>query len=165
MRKWTSGVALVALSLASTSCALIDGRCGERGRDVGVTGRITNASDPEAGFVQLVLVEKESTEPRQSGYWLLIDESLRGQVTAARLRRVSGDLLMELDIRLTVPGSQVTYEGQISAATPTAFSELYGLVESNQTMLIVRTSVPGRDSLSTALRLAHSNPWGQPYCS
>jgi hypothetical protein len=154
-----------ALAAGATGCALFDDRCGERSKDVGATGRITNPDDPAAGFVQLTLIETEITEPRQSGYWLFKDESLRGHVTAARLRGPDGALLVELDITSSI-STDLTYSGQLapySGIVP--FETLYAMVLENKVTIVLRTDVAGRDSVSATLGLVHSNPWGQPHCS
>ena len=153
------------LAASATGCALFDDRCGERSKDVGATGRITNPDDPAAGFVQLTLVETESTEPRQSGYWLFKDESLRGHVTAARLRGPDGGLLVELDVTSSI-STDVTYSGQLapySGVVP--FATLYAMVLEGNVTIVLRTDVAGRDSLSTKLGVVHANPWRQPHCS
>jgi hypothetical protein len=155
------------IATTGTGCALVfDDRCGERQRDISATGRVLNANDPEAGFIQLTLGERETTEPRQSGYWLFIDESLRGHVTAARLRGSDGKLLTELDLQLTQAGQQVTYRGDIRApTTPVTFSDLYELVGLGSVTIVLRTDLADRDSLSTRLRFSGGNPWDRPHCS
>ena len=165
MKTITRLVIGLVLPLAVGACGLIDDRCGERSRDVGATGRITNPDDPAAGFVQLTLVETESTEPRQSGYWLLKDESLRGHLTAARLRGPDGALLVELDVTSSI-STDMTYSGQLApynGAVP--FTTLYQMVLDDRVTFVVRTDQAGRDSLSTKLGVVHANPWGQPHCS
>ena len=165
MKNITRLVLGLTLAASAEGCALFDDRCGERSKDVGATGRITNPDDPAAGFVQLTLVETESTEPRQSGYWLFKDESLRDHVTAARLRGPDGALLVELDITSSI-STDMTYSGQLapySGVVP--FATLYSMVLEDKVTIVLRTDVAGRDSLSTRLRVVHSNPWGQPHCS
>ena len=166
MTRRTLATLMLGLGVMSQSCLVFDDRCGERSRDVGLTGRLPNPDDPAAGFVQLTLVETETTEPRQSGYWLLIDESLRGHVTAARLRGTDGRLLVELEVEPTNPSSQVTYQGQLAPYNGlVSFADLYSRAASNQVTIVVRTDVAGRDSLGALLRVVGSNPWQQPHCS
>jgi hypothetical protein len=83
----------------------------------------------------------------------------------ARLRGPDGALLVELDVSGSI-STDVTYSGQLAPyAGGVPFATLYSMVLENKVSIVVRTDLPGRDSISTKLGLVHSNPWGQPHCS
>ena len=113
----TSTILPALLVIAGASgCGILDGRCGEKSRDITLTGRPSAPTIVAESFAQLSLVERETTVPKQTGYWLLIDETLRGHLTSARLRDMdTRELLAQLPFE---PRSgQEAYAGDLGAYT------------------------------------------------
>ncbi|MBE0592838.1 MAG: hypothetical protein IH616_10620 [Gemmatimonadales bacterium] len=161
------GIVLVGtLAFAVSACFLYDDRCGDESRDISATTRFVEAWDPQAGFAQVTLVQYRTREPLESMWWVVLSDSLKGHIEAARLVDTGANLATLLDLP---PESGVANEALRGELGPyvglTPFEELFQRVLDGRVALELVTDIPGRELLRQTLVPHDYSGWGRPHCS
>lgn len=159
-----AGAVLVAA--AASGCLLYDDRCGDESRDVTATARFVEPWDPLAGFVQLQLVQHREREPLEYLWWVVLSDSLKGHIRAARLVDVGREFAVLLTLPVETGGGNEALQGSLGPYEgPTAFATLFDLVRENRVALELQTDVLGREFLRQTLIMVDFDDWSRPHCS
>jgi len=161
-------VVLAGLFVTSACSQLLwDDRCGMESRTVVVSARFPEPGDPEAGYVQLDLLERDRNNPERSIWWILLSASLKGHILDARLVETHGaapaTLLFEIPAYTGV-GDEALRGHPQPYQFPTPFEELFGLLLVNRVALELVTDLPGRQLLRETLYLSYHQDWSQAHC-
>lgn len=161
------GIAVVPLLAALvSSCLLYDDHCGDESRDISATTRFVEPWDPEAGYAQVTLVQYRTQEPRESMWWVVMSDSLKGHIRAARLVDTGDDLATLLELPLESGVAQEALRGDLAPyAGPTPFDDLFQRVLDGRVALELVTDLPGRELLRQTLIPRDYDGWGRPHCS
>jgi len=160
-------IAVVALAAAVISgCLLYDDHCGDESRDISATTRFVEPWDPEAGFAQVTLSQYRTQEPRESMWWVVMSDSLKGHIRAARLVDTGDNLATLLELPPESGGAKEALHGHLEPYTgPTPFNELFQYVLDGRVALELVTDLPGRELLRQPLIPLEYDGWGRPHCS
>jgi hypothetical protein len=163
---WLTACALV---LANSACSqpFWDDRCGVESRTVVVSARFAEPQDPEAGYVQLDLLERDRDNPERSIWWVLMSETMKGHILEARLLEIDGatppTTLFELPVETGIGEEALRGQPQ-PYQFPIPFEELWGLLLSNRVVLELVTDLPGRELLRQTLTVGRFQDWSQAHC-
>jgi len=157
-------------TVASAACLqlLWDDRCGVESRSIIVNARFAEPGEPEAGYVQLDLLERDRDNPERSIWWVLYSESLKGHIIQARLLELHGSspptLLFEIPADTGSAGEALRGHPQ-AYEFPTPFEKLFSLLRSSRVALELETDLLGRELLREILVLHYYRDWSQAHCS
>jgi len=149
-----------------SACLLFDDRCGDESRDVNATTRFVEPWDPEAGFAQVTLVQHRTQEPLESMWWVVLSDSLKGHVLAARLVDIDADFAVLLELPVQTGGANEALQGHLEPYDgPTPFEGLFQRVLDGRVALELVTDIDGRELLRQTLAVVGFNDWDRPHCS
>lgn len=165
--RWLEAIALLTLEAASLSgCFLYDDRCGDESRSVSATTRFVEPWDPQAGYAQLTLVQHRTQEPLESMWWLVLSDSLKGHIQAARLVDADAGFARLLDLPPNPGFANEALSGELGPyGGPTPFEDLFQLVLDGRVALELITDLPDRALLRQTLIPHPYDGWGRPHCS
>lgn len=153
---------------SACSQLLWDDRCGVESRTVAVSARFAEPGDPEAGYVQLDLLERDRNNPERSIWWILLSASLKGHILETRLVEIHGaapaTLLFEIPADAGV-GDEALRGHPQPYQFPTPFDELFRLLLGGRVSLELVTDLPGRELLREILYPSYHQGWSQAHCS
>jgi len=160
-----AGAVLVAAASAVSGCLLYDDRCGDESRDVTATTRFVEPWDPQAGYAQLQLVQHREQEPRESMWWLVLSDSLKGHIQAARLVDAGAQFAVLLELPVDSGGGNEALQGEMRPYQGTPeFEVLFDLVRSSRVAIELETDVTGREFLRQTLIVVRFDDWSRPHC-
>jgi hypothetical protein len=161
------GIAMaVAAAVMVSACFLYDDRCGDESRDISATTRFAEPWDPQAGFAQVTLVQYRTQEPLESMWWVVLSDSLKGHIEAARLVDTGANFATLLELPPESGVANEALRGDLAPyAGPTPFEDLFQLVLDGRVALELVTDIPGRELLRQVLVPRDYNGWGRPHCS
>ena len=158
-----------AVVLGNSACSqpFWDDRCGVESRTVVVTARFAEPQDPEAGYVQLELIERDRQNPERSIWWVLLSQTLKGHIIEARLLEIAGAApptpLFELPVDTGIADEALRGQPQLYQF-PIPFEQLFGLLLGNRVALELVTDLPGRELLRETIVLSRYQDWSQAHC-
>jgi hypothetical protein len=119
----------------------------------------------QVAHATLVLVERRSSEPRQTLGWIISSDVLKGHVKRIRLRDTNtGVVYYDIVVSEAVGirrefGETIVYAGTVS------FNVLLDLLNTGKVRLHIDTDLPGRDVVTITLGSPTRKDWSQPHCS
>ena len=169
-RTLPNGAVLQALSciamLTVSACVglLYDDTCGAEFRSVESSARILTAQGDTIGYVTLHL--EESKDMGRNVSWLIVGESLRGQLDAARL------VTSEDTARILFPLSggpaepDIIVDGQLNPYTgPVDYNWLFNRARVGALTVVLETRLPNRPIIALPMQVDLFLDWGKAHCS
>jgi hypothetical protein len=157
---------LAVIVLPCAGCLLYDDRCGEESRDVNASAEFEEPWDPESGYAQVTLVERRVSEPRESMWWVVFSDSLKGRIGQARLVDTGADFAELVALPVDPGAGSEALSGRMNPYHgPTPFADLFQLKLDRRVALELQTDIPQRELLRQTLIPAVHNDWGRPHCS